>query len=50
MKFLRITLLIVVLLFVGTITGCQEFAKYNTADIDDINYSLYGPYEMDYQQ
>ena len=49
MNFLRITLLIVVLLFVGTIAGCQEFAKPGTVNMDDINNSFYGPYEMDYE-
>jgi len=49
MKWVRLVLLMAVLAFVVAIVGCQGFAKPGTVDMEAINYSFYGPYEMDYE-
>jgi hypothetical protein len=42
MKLLKLVLFVVIFLSIIAIGGCLEELR-GTADIDEINYSLYGP-------
>ena len=46
MSFLRILFFVVLLVVVGTIAGCSE-ERLSRVELSAIDYSLYGPYEMD---
>ncbi len=46
MKLLKLLLFITLFLFTMTIAGCLE-ERRGTVDLAEINYSLYGPFEMD---
>ncbi len=45
-KILKLVLFITLFLITVTIAGCMEEQR-GTVDLAKINYSLYGPFEMD---
>lgn len=45
-KLLKLVLFITLFLITVTIAGCME-ERRGTVDLAKINYSLYGPFEMD---
>ena len=49
MSVVKVLLFALLLLCIGLITGCPE--EYSgKVDVTEINYSLYGPHEMDMNQ
>lgn len=46
MKMLKVLLFIMLITFIGALAGCQN-QRRSIAEMEAIDYSLYGPYEMD---